>query len=653
MKANLVSSFLSPSIHESAEPRAFGRVVGFIRNFAPYRGLFLVLVELLASTIFIYCFCRAFRLSQFLILIHLPLVTGVLAAALFVPGLLLYCRWIREWEATKYWLATILGAAFSVVAILYAADFASYSWTGANLNYKLVYLYFWDLRQGGDIISLSPSIYISVVAFVLAVLAIHVACAGAIFRGLQTLLLPELPNSLSKKRRHAARASMLVVILLFAYCVGFYVLLQRAPYSELLSADPLLSLVRSSTELRDPEYPAIAERVRREDEQCRNSYPRNLKFEKKNVIIIMADALRADHTQLYGYDRATTPFLKKLFDSGHLRRVKFATSTCSGTFCGVMSTLASRHARRLISGNYKIYDLLHDEGYETYLILSGGHDYQGLREAYGPEMTMYFDGLSSSKYTSTDDRLIFEGLERVPQYSGTPAFFYFHLMATHLTGIKQESFRVYQPAAERNYFRLKFRADNKEWPKVINAYDNGVVQVDATIEQIFDTLKAKGYLQNSLVVIMADHGEGLGERNGHSWGHSLALYQEHIRIPLLIYDVSSVKYENLEFATQVDIAPTIVDRLGLPIPGCWQGKSLLGADVERVTSYRSDSPKPCYAIIHRTNESLFKYIYCVAGKTEELYDLVKDPGEEMNLIGTADGGLVQRMREELQRSRSD
>ena len=58
------------------------------------------------------------------------------------------------------------------------------------------------------------------------------------------------------------------------------------------------------------------------------------------------------------------------------------------------------------------------------------------------------------------------------------------------------------------------------------------------VEAIFAALDQKGYLPNSLIVILADHGEGLGERGKASYGHVSSLYQEFIRIPLLIYDDS-------------------------------------------------------------------------------------------------------------------
>jgi glucan phosphoethanolaminetransferase (alkaline phosphatase superfamily) len=615
--------------------------------------LLVLTAETVLSAAFILYFCRTYKISKSLIAIHLPLAIALFALSISLPGLFLYSRKIRESKFSRYLLSLIPGLTFATMGILYATDFASYLWTGYNINYKLLNLFISDWRHGGELISLSHSIYAAVIVFVFTVLAIHLGIARTVFAGLENLLLPGRPVSLFKDRRRAIRSCVVIALLSLGYFFDVYTSVRRAPYSELLSSDPLLSFVRSTTEVYDPNYPAYEEKLRAEERQCRFGYAQGQKFEKKNVIIIVVDALRADHTQVYGYSRATTPFLERLLEQGQLHKVELATSTCSGTYCGVISTLASKPLKRLIPGDFKLPDLLHDQGYKTYFLLSGSHDWQGLKEAYGQEMTLYFDAANSKKYASTDDRLIFEGLDLVPNYGAAPAFFYIHLMAVHLIGVKQESFNLYQPVAERNDFQAMFRGESGHWPMIINSYDNSVMQADATIKDIFAALDSKGYLKNSIVVILADHGEGLGERSRYGWGHGHWLYQEFIRIPLLIYDESTFKYANLKFATQIDVAPTIVDRLGLAIPGCWQGASLLDPNIRTVTTHQTSLSKPCYAVLYRTDAAMYKYMYCSAGQKEELYNLTDDPKEQNNLIETADPSLLQFMRAELQRTRSD
>src|SRR5262249_26904415 len=134
---------------------------------------------------------------------------------------------------------------------------------------------------------------------------------------------------------------------------------------------------------------AIDQRLPQQELQVRSSYPRGQSFRKRNVIFIFVDSLRADHMSVYGYARPTTPFLEKLRDAGRLRQVQLALSTCAESDCGILSTLGSRPFRHLQPENFTLLQLLHDQGYKIYQILSGNHDWGGLRRGYGTEQTMY------------------------------------------------------------------------------------------------------------------------------------------------------------------------------------------------------------------------------------------------------------------------
>jgi glucan phosphoethanolaminetransferase (alkaline phosphatase superfamily) len=386
-----------------------------------------------------------------------------------------------------------------------------------------------------------------------------------------------------------------------------------------------------------------------EDHIIKANYPSRLSFEKKNVVIIMADSLRADHMQIYGYERPTTPFLADLLEKGQLRKVRYAFSTCSDTLCGILSTMASRDYRSLNYNNFKLYDLLKDQGYRVYFVLSDNHTaWYNLRRAYGRSIDYYYDGSSSNQYSYTDDRLLFEGLQRVPSYNGTPAFFFFDLMSPHFAGVKHEVFDRYRPSKLQadywSFFKGKFD------PVVLtNRYDNGVIQADAFIHEIFAVLDRKGYLNGGLIVILADHGDALGEHGNYA--HTVSLYQEEIGIPMLIYDQAKVRYANLEFAAQIDVAPTIIDRLGLPIPSCWQGRSLLDENIKCCSYHQTRRNNPSKAVIYRTEGAIYKYLRwgakAEAPQREELYELLSDPGEQINLMSTADLRLIRHLRERM------
>lgn len=367
--------------------------------------------------------------------------------------------------------------------------------------------------------------------------------------------------------------------------------------------------------------------------RARRGYATTTTFDHRNVIVIFADALRADHTSVYGYQRQTTPFLDRLAATGRLRQVKLALSTCSFTACGVLSTLASRDTKVLEPGSLKIHDVLHDRGYHVNFIASTDNSsWYTLRMHYGQTVDYFFDGFDSRRYTMNDDRAVLEGLNRVPNATG-PAFFLFFLSSTTSLGSRLPEFRKWLPA------EMEIAAGGNAVAALTNAYDNGILQADKSIERIFSVLDAKGYLKNSIVVILGDHGEGFGE-HGH-FAHTKYLYQEVLHIPLLIYDDSDAQYTNLDFATQSDIAPTLLDRLGLPIPADWQGHSMLSEHAKTFSTHWTDRGRPWHAVVYRAHGNIYKYLYQTrwGSLIEELYELASDPGEHRNLMSAANPPL--------------
>jgi glucan phosphoethanolaminetransferase (alkaline phosphatase superfamily) len=372
---------------------------------------------------------------------------------------------------------------------------------------------------------------------------------------------------------------------------------------------------------------AVAER----DAVLRASYPRGIATaDRKHVIVIMVDSLRADRMQAYGYHRPTTPFLDRMVRSGRMKRVEAAFSTCSESFCGITSTLAGREFRDISARTFQLQDVLADEGYQTWFLLSGNHSaWNGLPQFYHSSEETFFDGTQTERYTMDDDRLVLEGLERVPPASrDRPAFFYIHLMSTHYLGVQLPDSHVFTSPDDQVSPGLEPYKILDQLNKP-DRYDDKVRQVDGLIQQLFDALAAKHYLDDAIVVVTSDHGEGLGERH---WAHGWHLYNEDIRIPMLLYDVPQARYPDLTFATQIDIAPTIVDRLGLPIPASWEGQSLLSPARRRFTYHQTYFLPNRFAVLYRNENTLFKFIATPQHGEEELYDLTRDHGEVRSLV---------------------
>ena len=361
------------------------------------------------------------------------------------------------------------------------------------------------------------------------------------------------------------------------------------------------------------------------------SYPRQVATaHRKHVVLIIVDSLRADRMQVYGYQRPTTPFLSQLVQAGRMKKVEAAFSTCSESFCGITSTLAGREFRDISASTFQLQDVLRNQGYQTWFLLSGSHRaWNGLPKFYRASAGTFFDGSQTERYTMDDDRVVLEGLERVPRASrDRPAFFYIHLMSPHYLGVQLPQSHVFtrpddsvSPGLEPYKILEKLNKPDR--------YDDKVLQADGIIHQVFDALAGKHYLDNAMVVVTGDHGEGLGERH---WAHGWNLYNEDIRIPMLLYDAPASSYPDLSFAAQVDIAPTILDRLGLPIPASWEGQSLLAPTRQRFTFHQTYFLPNRFAVLYRDEHALFKFIATPQYGKEELYDLTKDHGEVRNLV---------------------
>ena len=390
-----------------------------------------------------------------------------------------------------------------------------------------------------------------------------------------------------------------------------------------------------------PRRHAVAER----DAALRAAYPRHVPgARRKHVVLIIVDSLRADRMQVYGYPRQTTPFLSQLVRSGRMKKVDTAFSSCPESFCGITSTLASREFRDISARTFQLQDVLHDQGYQTWFVLSGNHRaWNGLPSFYHARDDRLFDGSQTVRYTMDDDRLVLEGLERVPSATpGQPAFFYLHLMSPHFLGVQFPESHVFTRPDDRVSPGLEPYKIRDQLNKP-DRYDDKVLQADGVIRQIFEQLRAKHYLDDATVVVTGDHGEGLGERH---WSHGWHLYNEDIRIPLLVYDEPEAAYPDLTFATQLDIAPTILDRLRLPVPVSWEGQSLLSATPRRFTNHQTYFPPYRFAVVARDGDALFKFIATPQYGIEELYDLTEDDGERRNLV-TERPELAAALRERV------
>jgi arylsulfatase A-like enzyme len=279
-----------------------------------------------------------------------------------------------------------------------------------------------------------------------------------------------------------------------------------------------------------------------------------------------------------------------------------------------------------------LQECLKAQGYYTALIGAGHrrdvhYRWPGERQ----NVDYFFDGALSTDWGPFDDRLLLEGIEQMPLQQEAPLFLYLHLMSAHFLSPVQPQFSQKPPATRM--FSSDFTLENIGSEEVESSYDNGAQQADFYLGKAIALLKQKGWLDGAVMIILADHGEMLGEHE--FFGHKTELHQPLLDIPFLIFDDPAIAYRNLDHASLIDVAPTLLERVGLTIPAIWEGRSLLSQPPAPYTFHQTEEARPDFAVIAYADTARVKYLLRQPpGQPiqEYLFNLTRDPAEAHNLL---------------------
>ncbi len=169
-------------------------------------------------------------------------------------------------------------------------------------------------------------------------------------------------------------------------------------------------------------------------------------------------------------------------------------------------------------------------------------------------------------------------------------------------------------------------------------YAANVSMIDEKVGEILQTLDRKGYLDNAIVIFTSDHGDSLGD-HGHiqKW----TMYDSAVKVPLLFWSKSHplVAGQTDTLVQLMDIAPTILEAAGVPVPASFEARSLLpilsGQTAQVRTEVYSELARDHiqtgaeYVVMRR--DARWKLVYYLGETYGELYDLAADPGEHCNL----------------------
>ena len=325
---------------------------------------------------------------------------------------------------------------------------------------------------------------------------------------------------------------------------------------------------------------------------------------KNNLILITIDCLRPDHLSFNGYSKNASPNIDELAKKNIIFNKTFSQS--SWTLPSMTSIFTSFYPY-LYNDTYREELLLDSESIITFPEILEENDYKTAGFVDACYMNSFFG--FDKRFNLYDDRGCLH-----PNFWSSEK-------------LNDRMFEFLQKNLQNKFFIYLHYMEVHSYRQNTTKYDENILIVDKQIGRILRKLDQLNLTQKTIIIITADHGEELLERGG--LGHGETLYDEVIHVPLII-KIPSIEHRTINNQVEsIDITPTILNLLNIPIPEQFQGESLIplimGYEKEDKTVYS----KLKTLVSVRRND--FKLIYDTKTNESELYDLRKDPKERINL----------------------
>jgi choline-sulfatase len=347
-----------------------------------------------------------------------------------------------------------------------------------------------------------------------------------------------------------------------------------------------------------------------------------------NLVVVTIDTLRPDHVRCYGDSKAETPTIDSIAASGVLfenavTQTPLTPPSHASIFTGLYPTV--HHVRDtggfiLQPSSLTLATILQRQGWNTAAFISSAV----LKKTFGfnQGFSVYDDQMprpgNSRDFLDDPERRAGDTVDRAVRWleaqSNKPYFLWVHLYDPHMP---------YQPPSP-------FKEKYKDRP-----YDGEIAYADRELGRLFEVVHKKSPAEKTIVALLSDHGESLGEHGEYS--HGVFLYDATLRIAFLISGPgvpSGIRVT--QQARTIDFLPTVLELMGGKASPAVQGASLVstftGHDAPTSLSYAETLyPKINYgwAELRAIRTNHWKY---VRAPKPELYDLLKDPAERNNII---------------------
>lgn len=401
-----------------------------------------------------------------------------------------------------------------------------------------------------------------------------------------------------------------------------------------------------------------------------------------NVVLITLDTTRADHIPCYGYEKGNTPNLDRIAKEGYVApRAACEVPVTAPSHASMLTGLSAHSHGVLLNGMFLAADvptlpeMLADEGYETAAFLAASSlwardtgldrgfevydDAMTPLAAYRPtplvsaltakllDKTIGFLRPDDRELERTADEVTDSALGWLKKKHNKPYFLWVHYFDPHddywpPAEFAPEGLEDREKQMEVNSAWLK--SDGKKYDDEVNAlYNAEITYMDYHVGRIYDELDKRGELENTIIVVVGDHGEGMFD-HGVPF-HGFRIYREDLGVPFIVFD-GGAELPGIEggenIATTLDVTPTVLHLLGTDIPDYIQGESIFGGDfAAREYTFATCFPEPLREVeysegrldsIYNSREKLI----VSSDKAPEFYLLIDDPGERYDLLAVSE-----------------
>lgn len=406
---------------------------------------------------------------------------------------------------------------------------------------------------------------------------------------------------------------------------------------------PVLRVLRSLFAPETPFNPSLDEAMAKD----RFFFPSSLNIARaettppKNLVIVLLESTRASATTPYPPHLPTTPFLDEI--AKHALLIDHAYAVIPATAKAITATLCSLYPSMLLDARALnvgllgrcLPQLLREQGYHTLYMQTAYERFDSRVEAVkamgfetfiksGQLPTKGFQQVNFLGYE--DESMLGPSEEWLKAHASTPIF------ATYLTVNAHHDYGK----LERHGF-VEFTGGDE----LFNRYLNDIRATDFFLKELFDQYKRLGLYDNTIFVILGDHGEGFGEHGRKT--HVTVPYEEGLHIPMIFFDPQEKIFKPGRLAgpvSQLDVMPTLLPRLGFKVTsGTMHGMSIFSSPADRVLI------TACFGDCAARITARQAYVFLNERTPDQLYDLQADPGETRDLAAERPQEVASQRKE--------